>query len=83
MKVVITPAQRANPAALCGSLSAAGLHNVTVTAMSEKRLEVTCEDDDFKQVVAAVAHDGRIKAAVICAKDISGRIESLTFHACQ
>lgn len=38
MKVIIKPTQSVDPAALCGALAAAGLHDVTVTESHDKRL---------------------------------------------
>lgn len=82
MKVIITTLQPTDPTAICDELSDAGVHNVTVTPAANDRLEVACPDNELGHVVAALAHDGHIKAAVICARNISGRIHDLTLRSC-
>lgn len=82
LKITITPAQPIDPAGLRSGLSAAGLHNVSVRTAPRKRLEITCRDDELRQMVAAIAHDGRIKGALICANNLSGGLKNLTVHDC-
>lgn len=83
MKVLITTLRPADPTEVCNELSDAGVHDATVTVASNDRLEVACRDDEFDQVVAAMAHDGRVKTAVICADRISGTLKNLTRRACR
>lgn len=81
MKVIIATVRPIDSDCMGKDLSVAGLQGVTVTALSNTRLEVNCEDARFRQVFAAIAHDGQVKAAVICAKNNSPRITDFTCRA--
>ncbi|MDN5870169.1 MAG: hypothetical protein L0H73_05540 [Nitrococcus sp.] len=40
-------------------------------------LQVICDDDQFKPVIAAITHDRRVKAAFVCADEKSSWIMDL------
>lgn len=78
MKIIIKPTQSVDPAALCGALAAAGLHDVTVAGTPDKRLEILCRGHDLDQIIGVIARDSRYRTAMICAQNMSGRITDLT-----
>lgn len=78
MKIMIKTTEPVEHERMYKAMLAAGLQDVSVINLIDGRLQMTCRDNQFSQLIAALAHDGRVKAAVICSRDISGWIEAFT-----
>ncbi|MDN5870166.1 MAG: hypothetical protein L0H73_05525 [Nitrococcus sp.] len=91
MKIIVAVERSCDCEAVRESVCKCGVQSVAVReracesgAVPENHawLQVICNDDQFKPVIAAITHDLRIKAAFVCANEKSSWITDLACRSC-
>ncbi|MDN5848614.1 MAG: hypothetical protein L0H63_03105 [Nitrococcus sp.] len=80
MKIIIAVARPCDSEAVRERFCETGMQSVAVPE-THAWLEVVCDDDQFKPVIAALTHDSRIKAAFVCVNETPRWIMDLTWRS--